>query len=133
MVENALRAFLADIIREVVREELHGSTTSSAPIPPMHAPAVPQGGSTDQAIVPPAQPPEPTGPWLTAEEAARYLRLPTTRALYQCVRRGAVPCHRVGRRALRFHVAELDAVLQGGRADPALLSSARRPSARKGG
>jgi excisionase family DNA binding protein len=48
--------------------------------------------------------------WLTATEAASYLGLPSERALYQCVRRGQVKAHRLGRR-LRFRGAELDAVL----------------------
>jgi excisionase family DNA binding protein len=52
-------------------------------------------------------------PWLTADEAAEYLRLPSRRALYQAVRRGAFPSHR---RAgfLRFHKDELDEALLGG-------------------
>jgi excisionase family DNA binding protein len=48
--------------------------------------------------------------WMTAEETARYLRLPTTKALYEAVRRGSIPAHRLGRR-LRFHRPELDAAL----------------------
>lgn len=45
--------------------------------------------------------------WLTAAEAAAYLRFPSTKALYQAVRRGLVPVHRLGRR-LRFLRSELD-------------------------
>jgi excisionase family DNA binding protein len=50
--------------------------------------------------------------WLNAEEAAEYLRLRNVRALYDHVRRGRVPAHRLpGGRLLRFHRLELDAVL----------------------
>jgi excisionase family DNA binding protein len=48
--------------------------------------------------------------WLTAEEAALYLRLPTARALYQAVRRGHLPARYLGNR-LRFLRTELDAAL----------------------
>ncbi len=52
----------------------------------------------------------PESPWLTAEQAWRYIGLPSIRALYQAIRRGAVPHYRYGRR-LRFHKEELDAML----------------------
>jgi excisionase family DNA binding protein len=45
--------------------------------------------------------------WMNAETAARYLGMPSRRALYQAVRRGQIPGHRIGRR-LRFSKAELD-------------------------
>jgi excisionase family DNA binding protein len=48
--------------------------------------------------------------WLDAEEAAEYLRLRSVRALYDHVRRGRVPAHRLGR-LLRFRRSELDAML----------------------
>jgi excisionase family DNA binding protein len=51
------------------------------------------------------------GEWLTAKEAVAYLRLPSARALYQAVRRGQVPAHRLGPRRLRFSRAELDRAL----------------------
>lgn len=50
-------------------------------------------------------------PWLTPDEAAEYLRLPTVKALYQAVRRGDVPCHRRARRTMLFHRGELDDAL----------------------
>jgi len=50
-------------------------------------------------------------PWMTADEAAAYLGYRTRAALYQAVRRGIVPAHRLGARRLRFHRAELDAEL----------------------
>jgi excisionase family DNA binding protein len=50
-------------------------------------------------------------PWLTPEEAAEYLRLPTVKALYQAVRRGEIPVHRRARRAMLFHREELDRAL----------------------
>jgi excisionase family DNA binding protein len=50
--------------------------------------------------------------WLTANEAAAYLGLPSRRALYMAIRRGQVPVHRLGRR-MRFSVRELDHALRG--------------------
>ncbi len=59
--------------------------------------------------------PDPTLPrpseWLSADEAAAYLRLPSRKALYAAVARGTVPVHRLGRRRVRFHRGELDALL----------------------
>jgi excisionase family DNA binding protein len=52
--------------------------------------------------------------WLDADEAAEYLRLRSVRALYDHVRRGRVPAHRLGR-LLRFHRLELDNLRQGAR------------------
>ena len=53
---------------------------------------------------------EPGRPWMTATEAAEYLRVPSVRALYKRVERGQVPAHRWGRQ-LRFRRRELDALL----------------------
>lgn len=53
------------------------------------------------------------GPWLTAAEAAVYLRLPSVYALYKRVERGQVPAHRWGRH-FRFRRRELDALLEDG-------------------
>lgn len=53
------------------------------------------------------------GPWLGADDAAAYLGMPSRKALYQAVRRGQVPAHRLGRR-LRFSRPELDALLRRG-------------------
>ena len=50
-------------------------------------------------------------PWMTADEATAYLGYRTRAALYQAVRRGIVPAHRLGARRLRIHRAELDAEL----------------------
>lgn len=60
----------------------------------------------------PSRPERPKVPqqWLDADEAAEYLRLRSRRALYDHVRRGRVPAHRLGR-LLRFRRAELDAAL----------------------
>ncbi|HEU4384685.1 MAG TPA: helix-turn-helix domain-containing protein [Anaeromyxobacteraceae bacterium] len=49
--------------------------------------------------------------WMTADEAATYLGYRTRAALYQAVRRGIVPAHRLGLRRLRFRREELDAEL----------------------
>ncbi len=46
--------------------------------------------------------------WMTADEAAAYL---ARAALYQAVRRGIVPAHRLGLRRLRFRKSELDSEL----------------------
>ena len=54
------------------------------------------------------------GPWLTTDQAAQYLGLPSRKALYQAVRRGQVPVHRLGPRRMRFHRDELDRLLAGG-------------------
>jgi len=50
--------------------------------------------------------------WLTSDEAAAHLRLPTRKALYQAVRRGRVPVYRLGR-SLRFNRLILDQLLMG--------------------
>ncbi len=64
-----------------------------------------------------------TSAWLTAEEAAAFLRVPSVRALYQLVRRGVVQASRVGR-ALRFRRADLEELLVGAAADsPARVGS----------
>ena len=59
----------------------------------------------------PAPQDKPASPWLTAGEAAAYLRLPTVHALYKRVERGQVPAHRWGR-LFRFRRSELDALLE---------------------
>lgn len=48
---------------------------------------------------------------MTADEATAYLGYRTRGALYQAVRRGIVPAHRLGARRLRFRRSELDAEL----------------------
>ena len=73
-------------------------------------------------------------PWLTAEEAYKYLRLPSRKALYERVSRGLVPHHRDGGRLL-FDRNEMDEAIRTGR-NPIreMLESLQRPSAeRKGG
>ena len=57
--------------------------------------------------------------WMTADEAAAYLGYRTRGALYQAVRRGIVPAHRLGARRLRFRRSELDTELA---AHPSRLS-----------
>jgi excisionase family DNA binding protein len=46
--------------------------------------------------------------WMTAAQTAAYLSMPSRKALYQAVRRGQIPGHRIGRRSLRFSRAEID-------------------------
>jgi excisionase family DNA binding protein len=48
-----------------------------------------------------------TDRWMNADQATEYLGMPSRKALYQAVRRGQIPGHRIGRR-LRFKAAELD-------------------------
>lgn len=57
--------------------------------------------------------------WLTAAEAAHHLGL-TRKGLYQAVRRGEVPVHRLGERRMRFKRNELSRVM---RVVPALKSN----------
>jgi excisionase family DNA binding protein len=52
------------------------------------------------------------GEWLTAREAARYLRM-NLKALYTAVGRRQIPASRLGRR-LRFHRDGLDHLLRNG-------------------
>ena len=54
------------------------------------------------------------GEWLTADEAAERLRLPTVRALYQRVARGQLKAYRLGR-SLRFRRREVDSAVSHGR------------------
>ena len=86
------------------------------PAPPTGPPVA----KAQQAVGPPARARSPQqtrvdeaqhGEWLTAVEAASYLRLPSAKALYQAIRRGQVPVHRLGRR-MRFKRSELDQVLE---------------------
>ena len=49
--------------------------------------------------------------WIDADSAYVHLCMPSRRALYQAVRRGQVPAHRLGKRRMRFLRAELDQLL----------------------
>jgi excisionase family DNA binding protein len=49
--------------------------------------------------------------WMTAAEAAEYLRLPTVNALYQRVARGQMSPLRLGRQ-MRFRRRDLDALMR---------------------
>lgn len=53
----------------------------------------------------------PVSPILTAQEAARYIRL-SLRTFYRAVRAGRIPCAREGK-VLRFHRDALDAWARG--------------------
>ena len=52
-----------------------------------------------------------SGTWLTPDQVVRYLALPSRKALYEAVRRGQLPAHRLGARRMRFNRAELDRLL----------------------
>lgn len=58
-----------------------------------------------------ANPSASLGPWLTGDQVVEYLSLPSRKALYQAVRRGTIPGHRLGRN-LRFSKIELDRWLE---------------------
>lgn len=49
--------------------------------------------------------------WLTAKQAASYLRLSSEKAVYERVRRGQIPAFRFGR-YYRFRVSDLDALVR---------------------
>jgi excisionase family DNA binding protein len=55
--------------------------------------------------------PESPSPWMDADAATAYLGFPSRKALYQAVRRGHIPVHRIGKRRMRFNRAELDRLL----------------------
>lgn len=61
--------------------------------------------------------------WMTADEATAYLGYRTRAALYQAVRRGIVPAHRLGARRLRFRRSELDAELSRSPSRPSDLAA----------
>jgi hypothetical protein len=61
-----------------------------------------------------ANEPMHAGEWLTAKEAADYLRLPSVKALYQRRARGQVKGYPLGPRTLRFRRRDLDALLAAG-------------------
>ena len=51
--------------------------------------------------------------WMTPEEAAGYLRLPSVAALYQRHARGQVKAYRIaGGRRMRFRRRDLDALMK---------------------
>jgi excisionase family DNA binding protein len=70
-------------------------------------------------------------PWLNADQAAKYLALPSAKAIYEAVRRGEIPAHRLGERRLRFRRDELDALLDsrliGGNLSDVLFSGGETP------
>lgn len=62
-------------------------------------------------------------PYLTAPEAAAYLRYPSVHAFQVAVKRRGIPVIRIGRRMF-FTVAQLDSFM-------AIASEASRPRARR--
>lgn len=52
-------------------------------------------------------------PYLTAAEAAKFLRYVNTRALYKAVAALHIPCRRRGGKTFLFHRGELEAWLRG--------------------
>lgn len=52
-------------------------------------------------------------PYLTAHEAAAYLRFANTRALYKAISVDGIPCVRRGNKTLLFHRVVLDRWLAG--------------------
>ena len=53
----------------------------------------------------------PLGPFLTPEDAAAYLGLPSTESVYMRVYRGQIPVYRIGDKILRYRAVDLDQVL----------------------
>lgn len=49
---------------------------------------------------------------MTAEEVAKFLKLPTPKAVYAAARRGTIPFVRLGNRRLRFSRAQLEELLR---------------------
>src|SRR3972149_11685783 len=66
-------------------------------------------------------------PYLTAPEAAAYLRFSSVRSLYKALKVDGIPCRRRGNKTLLFHRGDLDRWLAG-----ASASDLRR-EARQGG
>lgn len=67
-----------------------------------------------------------TSPYLTAREAAEYLRYDSVESLYRSVGPQRIPCVRRGSRTLLFDRVKLDAWLAGertGKAAPLKLAS----------
>lgn len=58
---------------------------------------------------------DPISPYLTAAEAARYLRFPTVKAFYAWRQRHPVVCRHRGGRTLLFERAALDLAIAGQR------------------
>ena len=84
------------------------------------APSVPSATAILAALE--RRPPDVAVEWFGADEATSYLGLPSRKALYQAVRRGQVPAHRLGSRRMRFRRVELDQILERGR-QPSMLHS----------
>jgi excisionase family DNA binding protein len=61
-------------------------------------------------VTPATEASAPPAEWLSAAEAAAYLRLRSVRALYQRVARGQLKVCRLGR-SLRFRRRELDTLV----------------------
>jgi excisionase family DNA binding protein len=59
----------------------------------------------------PSNDPMPSREWMTAAEAADYLRLPSVAAPYQRVARGQIKAQRLGRQ-MRFRRRDLDALMR---------------------
>lgn len=69
-----------------------------------------------------------TTEWMSAEEAAQYLRFPSTRALYEMVSRVEIPAYRLGKRMLLFSKTELDTYIRGRQVQPRPRRKAQEPS-----
>lgn len=66
-------------------------------------------------------------PYLTAKEAAIWLRFGSTRALYKALKVDGIPCRRRGNKTLLFHRGDLDRWLAG-----ASASDLRREARQRG-
>jgi excisionase family DNA binding protein len=93
---------IRDAVDDYLHRHPHSKPQPSATTPPASAPREPLNPMASTSLT--------RAIWLTVEQAVRYLGLPSRKALYQAIRRGHVPVHRMGR-ALRFFRAELDEAL----------------------
>lgn len=59
-----------------------------------------------------------TTEWMSADEAAQYLRVASTRALYEMIHRTEIPAFRVGNRMLLFSKTDLDAYIRSRQVTP---------------
>jgi excisionase family DNA binding protein len=69
-----------------------------------------------------------TTEWMSADEAAQYLRIASTRALYDMLHRTEIPAFRVGRRMLLFSKTDLDAYIRSRQVTPRPRGQKKKPS-----
>jgi excisionase family DNA binding protein len=103
--ERRLSRALLAALAEVEKARTQPSEKSHAGLEPSQP--VPKEGSGEPRGTPTAE-----RAWLTPKQATRYLGFASVKALYQAIRRGHIPVHRVGR-LLRLRREELDQLISG--------------------